>query len=352
MIYKKNKCPKDIPSSRVVGLQHSTEEKRNNLLCNCIIKSSYASCALGNFKNDYVDLCALKSVIKQGCRLLDFEMYSLNGDAVVAISTTSSHNEKGSYNSIELSKVLNYVNEHALSTYAKSTQSCPNPNDPLILNFRMKTSIKDIYNKMASEISTIFSSSLLSNHYSLENNDETVSPENNIWTNLKLNDVMGKVIIMVDVIDKNLRDSRLYEIVNVVSNSGIYTNMIRNNDVDYSTEGNYYTGANYSKMTIVLPSIHYKPVNYDSKKCVSLGIQICCMCFQKKDKWLDDYNKLFDDEHSAFIPKNKFNTNVVKYEQTNSAVQAAASASVEEEIQVHANIGMGKFMEDVSIGIN
>jgi LacI family transcriptional regulator len=42
------------------------------------VKSSYNSCATGNFVNDWVDMCALKNTIKQGYRLLDFEIYDIN----------------------------------------------------------------------------------------------------------------------------------------------------------------------------------------------------------------------------------------------------------------------------------
>ena len=40
------------------------------------VKSAYNSCSAGNFKNDFVNLCALKTCINQGVRFLDFEIYS------------------------------------------------------------------------------------------------------------------------------------------------------------------------------------------------------------------------------------------------------------------------------------
>jgi hypothetical protein len=351
MIYGRTKCPTKVSSTSIVTIN---EDKKKQFLCNFIIKASYSSCALRNFKNDYVDLCALKSVIKQGCRVLDFEIYSLHGDAVVAVSTTSSHNEKGSYNSIDLSNVLKCVYENACdSTFTANT--CPNKQDPLILNFRMKTSIIDIYNKMATQISTIFSTSLLSNAYNLDNNEDTAANyENNIWTTLTLGDVMGKVIIMVDSIDSNLANSRLYEIVNVVS-TGSHTNLLTSNEVNYAMNGvnqndEYYTSTNYRRMTVVLPSIHYRPVNYPATKCFLLGIQICCMCFQKKDKALDDYNKAFDDERSAFIIKNndKLNNKVTLY-----AVAGTSTVIVpaENNTRIQESTEMGSFLPVITTDI-
>lgn len=325
IMFKQVKCPKKIPPSGILALHHASSKKLDNYLCNFIVKASYSSCSVGNFKNDYVDICALKSVIQQGCRVLDFEIYSLKGDPIVAVSTKSSHNEKGSYNGLPVEKVLQYVFDKAVSPYDSSTANCPNPKDPLLLNFRMKTSLLDIYNKLANHISTIFSNTLLSNEYSLTNNPQSSKNyENNIWTKLKLSDARGKVIIMVDSTDANLASSRLYEIVNVISN-GMYTNMIRHNDVDYTMENGktpsnkYYTGSNYNKVTMVLPSIHYRPVNYPAPKCFNLGIQICYMCFQLNDKSLQAYNKVFEDEKSAFVLKNKMNEKVSLYASTDSS---------------------------------
>ena len=45
------------------------------LLRDFYIKSAYNSCSIANFKNNFVDLCALKNVIKQGVRCFDFEIY-------------------------------------------------------------------------------------------------------------------------------------------------------------------------------------------------------------------------------------------------------------------------------------
>lgn len=349
MLFGKPKCPKKSANSGVLGLYHATDEKKNNYLCNCIIKASYSSCAVGNFKNDYVDLCALTNVIKQGCRVLDFEVYSLNGDPVVAVSKTSSFNEKGSYNSIDLSKVLTCVYDNAISKYEPSTLSCPNPQDPLILNFRMKTSLVDIYNKMAYMIRDKFSTVLLSNEYNLNNSiSSTNTYENNIWTMLTLNDAMGKVIIMVDEVDAIVESSRLYEMVNVISN-GIYTNMIHNNDVNYTMENGktptneYYISSNFTKMTMVLPPLQHRPVNYSARKCFNLGIQMCYMCFQVEDDALKEYNNIFREEGSSFILKNKFNPDVNMYETTDTT-----PIPRENNISISKVTDLGNFLPSIS----
>jgi len=215
----------------------------------------------------------------------------------------------------------------------------------------MKTSILDIYNKMAKHISTIFSTSLLSSEYSLTNNPQSSKTyDNNLWTKLKLSDVRGKVIIMVDSTDSNLKSSRLYEMVNVISN-GMYTNTLHSNDVNYTMKNGkdptneYYTASNYTKVTMVIPSIHYRPVNYTATNCFKLGIQICSMCFQLNDKSLQEYNEIFKTEKSAFILKNKFNDQVALYASTNSSLPTIPPVSA---ANIQTTTDMGRFIPSVS----
>ena len=51
------------------------------------IKTAYNCCSAGKYKNDFVNLCALKSCINQGARCLDFEIFSVNGQPVISVSS-------------------------------------------------------------------------------------------------------------------------------------------------------------------------------------------------------------------------------------------------------------------------
>jgi len=51
------------------------------------IKTAYNACSGGNYKNDFVNVCNLINVLKQGVRCLDFEIYSIGNQPVVATST-------------------------------------------------------------------------------------------------------------------------------------------------------------------------------------------------------------------------------------------------------------------------
>jgi hypothetical protein len=139
------------------------DERYKEKLRDYYIKSSYNSCSTGQFKNDWVNLCALENVIKQGCRCLDFEIYEVDGQAVVATSNSTKFTEKGTYNSLSIDSVIKTISEKAVSN-SMSTEHCPNPFDPLFLHFRIKSNHVEIYNSVATSLSNYFGKYLLKSH--------------------------------------------------------------------------------------------------------------------------------------------------------------------------------------------
>ena len=97
-------------------------------LCDYYIKTAYNSCSGGSYKNNFVDICNLKAIIKQGVRCLDFEIYSVNNQPVVATSTSDSYYVKETFNSVNFGSVMDTIRN-----YAFSGGTCPNPTDPLLI---------------------------------------------------------------------------------------------------------------------------------------------------------------------------------------------------------------------------
>ena len=62
--------------------KNGEDGKSTGRLCDYFIASSYNSCCSGDFKNDYVDIEALKNVIKRGARVLDFQLFYINDNIV------------------------------------------------------------------------------------------------------------------------------------------------------------------------------------------------------------------------------------------------------------------------------
>ena len=72
-----------LGGTQIGGISSSNSNHRH-LLRDYYVASSYNSCCGGNVEKDFVDMIPLRTVIKQGARLLDFEIYSVNGEPVVA----------------------------------------------------------------------------------------------------------------------------------------------------------------------------------------------------------------------------------------------------------------------------
>jgi hypothetical protein len=254
------------------------------------IKTAYNACSAGTFKNDFVNICALKSVIKQGARCLDFEIYSLNNKPVVATSSTTGYYTKETYNSINLAEVLSTINN-----YAFSNSTCPNPNDPLILNFRIMSNNRIMYDEMAKIIGMTLVPRLLDKESSHENGGTNIGLK-------PITELSGKIIIMVDRSNPLFQQTKLDEYVNAASGSAFmrsYTYDRVKNIQDMAE----LTEFNRNNMTIVLPNRTKSCDNPSLALTQVYGCQMTAMSFQCLDDNMKYYNKMFDDAGTAFILK-------------------------------------------------
>jgi hypothetical protein len=264
------------------------------------IKTAYNCCASGEFRNDYVNLCALKNVIRQGVRCLDFEIYCMDNKPVVATSAIDVLGIKETYNSLPISDVLNEVSITAFSHNAttivnkKVVPQCPNPDDPLLLHFRLKTNDVKVLNTLGAEIAKYFSDRLMPIQYMKENNFKNM-------TGVLVKDMKGKVIIMVEKTGPLLYQSNnLWEVTNVTTNSTFIREM-RYFDVKNISNMNELEEYNKQNMTIVLPDLKDTNENYTSYVPMAMGCQMCAMNFQNVDENLNAYNANFEKVKSAFV---------------------------------------------------
>jgi hypothetical protein len=256
------------------------------------IKTAYNCCSAGIFKNDFVNLCALKNCIKQGARCLDFEIYSVKNLPVIAISSNVDFNVKGSYNSIPFAEAMTVI-----STYGFSGNTSPNSDDPLILHFRIMSSNPAIQNQMATILFNTLEDRLLGKKFSYENDGVNLG-------GYRLSFLMGKVVIMVDKSNPLFTSTNLYEYVNIASNS-VFLRSMRISDVKYSPDPSELTYYNKQQMTIVLPDTSASNTNYAPTLAKSYGCQMIGMSFQNFDQNLQYYTQMFDDSGSAFILKDE-----------------------------------------------
>ena len=156
-----------INDGAFVHVDASSGDTYNYQLRDYYIKTAYNACCSGKFKNDYVDLCALQIPNAYGVRALDFQIYSLKDQPIVAASTTTSHNYKESINHLNLSDVLYEVNNIFLENNQYGMGS-----HPLFLIFRMHTTNPNVYEKMASLLGEYFNTTRFLRYNSSKPYDE------------------------------------------------------------------------------------------------------------------------------------------------------------------------------------
>jgi|APCry1669192700_1035426.scaffolds.fasta_scaffold02161_2 hypothetical protein len=254
------------------------------------IKTAYNACSGGNYKNDYVNICNLKAILKQGVRCVDFEIYSIDNNPVVATSTVDDYYVKETFNSVTFSSVMSVI-----SNYAFSGGTCPNPTDPLIIHLRIQSTNQTMYTNLAN-IFKSYDSIMLGKEYSYENSGINLGA-------LPLLSFKNKIILIVDKTNNSfLQNEDLLEYINITSNSAFvrkytYYDIKNNPDVQELTE------YNKKNMTIVLPDNTVNPQNPSSLLCRVYGCQMIAMCYQSVNNYLEENTLFFDTCSYAFCLK-------------------------------------------------
>ena len=249
-----------------------TADPRDTLR-NYYCKSSYNSCAAGNFTNDWVDLTALSNAIKNGCRFLDFEIYDIDNEPAVAVSDSTKFTVKGCYNSIPLDKVFAQINKDAFLVPM-----------PLFLNFRIKCVHRPLMEKMAKMLSDYFKDRLLGNRFNYNGNGLNIGA-------VPLEQMNGKVFVIVDMTNKVVESSSLNEYVNIGA-KGTFLRVLPFVELKQSPPPDLPLFAK-QKLVAVVPDLTSKANNMDPNPAFDAGAQFVAMCFQTDDGNLKAYNAKF-----------------------------------------------------------
>jgi len=272
------------------------------LLRDYYIASSYNSCCGGNVEKDFVDMTPLKTVIEQGARLLDFEIYSVDGEPVVAAGPGPNINGKyclkGTYNSIHFKKVMEQVKR-----YAFFGQKTPNINDPLLLSFRIKTTNKNIYPMLASAISKTFTGQFLGPKYS--HNGKHNKSGKDIIANIPILDLRKKVIILIQDPTNNYRQTEFEEFVNISGkgsdgNGLPFVQFYRNIDIVQAYDPSSLTEENKKFLGITMPDFTKVTSNPPAPIHHSYGCQCVMMNYSVLDENMNYYINFFNKRGSSF----------------------------------------------------
>lgn len=258
------------------------------------IKSAYNAFNPDKFKNSNVSMDALLYVIARGCRFIDFEVFSVENQPVISSSSVNSFNYKETFNHIPVSDAF-----EVLGSYVFSGSKCPNPGDPFIIHMRIMSRNVTMYDNLAKIISQskTVARNLLGPKYGREYQSKDLGNEDVLG-------FKGKIILMVDGTNPVYRSTKLFELVNMSSNS-LFLSKYTYFGVKNVGDPQAFKDANKKNMCLVIPDKGGRPINDGHNGPFTWGCQIAAMCFQEeaRDEKLKAYEDKFASVGYAFILK-------------------------------------------------
>ena len=254
------------------------------------IKSAYNCCSGGSYKNDFVDTCNLKYVLKQGVRGLDFEIFSIDDKPVVATSTSDSYYVKETFNYIYFGDVMNIIRD-----YAFATSTAPNALDPIIIHLRIKSTNQDMYKNFATLLKN-YENILMPKDYGYEYYGQN-------FGTVDIRKLTGKVVIIVERSNTTfLEVPEFYEFVNMTSNS-VFMRALHYYDIKYTPDLQELIEFNRQNITIGMPDKGSNPDNPSPIVMRECGCQLLAMRYQLMDVDVEENNMFFDENGYAFVLK-------------------------------------------------
>ena len=267
------------------------DNEYKSLVKNYYVKTAYNACCGDGYKNNFVNKCALEKCIELGARCLDFEIYSYNGEPIVAASTANNNSIKETYNYINLTDVFDILREYSFDETKTSAG-----NDPMFLHFRIMSENKIIYDKFGDYIK----------NYLIKDRSNIVDYEKYNYKNTTNDDILlqhigssifnKKFIIMVNTLHVPILDnSKLSKYVHIRSGSKVLR-LYRYEQVIAAGKNNpLMIDESHRSLIMVLPNIDNTLTNYDPLLPFNNGCQFVGMKFQNIDNNLVGYYKMFKD---------------------------------------------------------
>ena len=163
-----------------------------------------------------------------------------------------------------------------LRDLAFSTSGCPNPDDPIVMHLRIKSSNQKMFANLA-DLFKNMDEYLLGKKYSFENHGKNLGM-------MSLMDFRKKIILVADKSYPDFLESKeLNEFINMTSNS-VFMRAVRfTKDVKYSPDISELKTFNKRNMTIVMPDYTSNPANPNPILSRALGCQLVAMRYQRQD---------------------------------------------------------------------
>jgi len=297
-----------VVASSATDLTTTKFDVSNSIFKNYYVKSAYNCCCGDGYKNNFVNLCALEKTISNGCRFLDFEIYSYNNKPIVASSTANSNFIKETYNSLDLGDVLSSVTTRAFDAIHTNCNR-----DPLILNFRVMSTNLTMLEKMGA---------LFEQYLDLATSDSTtfrIMKQHNYTTgsilNVQMKDLYKTVIVICDfypsnnIIETNNVLAKLKTYINLKGKS-TYCKTYRYTEIAGKTS--QFIDETKRNFVIVLPNLNNSVNNNEFASSYGYGCNAIAMKYQTKDANLESYIAQFTNKgnYSWILKPNHLIANV------------------------------------------
>ena len=285
----KNSLISDFDGMDFDDIQNMNVDIEETELQDVYIASSYNTCRAGGGNTDLVDIFPIEHALKRGARLLDFEIYYINGKAAVAASDNSNYKMKSTTNCIPVGVVLKHIDNLAFNPSVVS-----NSTDPLFLNFRIKSKDPSIGELLFDAIDKNLDSNRLLAKVSNRDGDALLE------TNMR--EFKGKIIIICNNLEPsttesaqnaergNIGDKYLHhELINLSDNTSARIRKKRFTQVKEISNPGAFTDKNRDGLCMVFPDLFNCCENMNHNIPASFGCQIIAMNYQTMDENLENY---------------------------------------------------------------
>ncbi len=286
-----------------INMENINKKRLNLPLREYCIKASYNSAYSGSEISEKM----IRYVISRGCRFLDLQIFLSEKDNIpyVVNITDPTRKEMTSENMVLLDTILNTIAANAFAT-VQGNSGCPNPTDPLFIHLRIIPDKKMlVYDKVADYITKNFST-----------NSRAINNIGNATLIDQYTQIVGDDTIMKKtffLIDKSYNPKYAVfsqKIANLMNGETggekfqvlDYSKMINRKTTPPIIKDDYRT-TDVINETIVMPEILEKyPSPSIINMVVNYGVQITMYPFYKSSDELVQYELLFNEYKSAFIP--------------------------------------------------
>lgn len=300
-------------------VNEKSNQELTDSLKNFYIKTAYNCCNPSGYKNSFVNVCALEHAIKLGAKCLDFELYSVNDEPIIASSSVNNITFKETFDYIPLKEFLNKLDDMQ-GQYANLF------NDPIFLHLRIKSNQSDMYKNMAIEFDEFFQNF----YFEPELSKKQQLTLKNI-KNLQKTGTKSKIIIMVDLTSISIQATRDFK----SSDFNKYVNLYNKEDYylfrfsDLNADNKLLRAQVKKDIHIILPDLNSKTDNYDFYNAYECGCQMIGMKFQVNDANLRNYLEFFKNEPFK-LKRGELRDNLYvakKYTENNPLVTSSSSTA-------------------------